>query len=163
MVHGRLETTFCGGGGGGAALESSGLCSGTLQAQLQECQDGREREEDRRERESEAVGYSTPKDVNMNVMTYIHTTKSCGSSLVPPPGTGACSNMGTLHEHSTLLLCGNPHRHQCHKSTYLHSHCRSRSLSLTPPTYNAYHTTLKVWDMHDYTHQARRSRGGEAS
>lgn len=51
MVHGHLETTFCG-AGGGAALELSGLCPGTLQAQLQESQDGRERRgEEKRERE----------------------------------------------------------------------------------------------------------------
>ena len=125
MVHGCLETTFCG-AGGGAALELSGLCPGTLQAQLQESQDGRERRgEERRERErvSEAVGYSTLQNINMNVMTYTQQrAELCGSSPVPA-GIGACrDSYTTWAQHSPR---GNPHRHQRHKSTYLHSHCRS--------------------------------------
>ena len=60
MACGRLETTFCG-ADRGDPREVSGLCSGTLQVQL-------EGQGSQGKRESEIGGHST---VNMHIMAFI--------------------------------------------------------------------------------------------
>ena len=105
---------------------------------------------------SEAVGYLTPQDINMNVMTYTQQrAELCGSSPVPA-GIGACSDSYTTWaQHSPLVAI-----HTDTNTTRIHIYTHTVEVHPDPAQAHTCCTTLKVWDMHDYIHHARRSRGG---